>query len=205
VVGRAGDHQRRALHGLEDEPRAESPRARGDGEIDLPAGHQPGHRALVGGDHVHLYLRVVLVEAAEGLDDVGRAWGHHHGHADAPAQHTADLGDRVPGLPGGVDRRPGRLEEGAAGVGQLRATPAADEQLGTDRPLEGEDRCRQARLHHEHAGRSAGERPFVGDGQKVFQLSQFHNRYPTSPAPCRCAGTIRDARLPSSIAAMAPW
>ena len=101
-----------------------------------------------------------------------RRGGEAHGDAAGLAARRA-AGPRG----GAIDRGQHRLgigQEGAAGVGQRHAARMAHEQRRVDLLLQRLDLLRQRRLLHVQLLGRARDVAFMGDGDEVAEMAQFH-------------------------------
>jgi hypothetical protein len=121
------------------------------------------------------------VHGTEPRQDRGKV---DHGQAllgadgDGAAQQSLHGGDRVTGGGDAGERTAGLGEKRAAGLGEADVACAADEERRPELPLQGTDRRRQARLGDVQALGRAGEVFFLGDGDEVLKVTQFHDSSP---------------------------
>ncbi|ANZ41521.1 hypothetical protein BBK82_41800 [Lentzea guizhouensis] len=141
-----------------------------------PAGQQG--LDLVGGEHLaaegEVDLRQLLAQGAGegGQQAVGR--GPHaadHQTALQPGGDPAGLGRRV--VHGG-QHGAGAVEVDGAGAGELDLAGGAVQQGHAELGLQLLDLLGQRRLGHVQAFGGAAEVPFLGDGDEVAQVAEFH-------------------------------
>lgn len=108
-----------------------------------------------------------------------------HGEVDDPdrgyraqpqcaAQSAADLAHRVRGLPCGVESGVGARQQGSTGIGEQHALGGAFQQRRAEFSLEVLDRGGDRGLDDVQPCGGTGEVRFLGDGDEVLELAQFH-------------------------------
>ena len=169
---RHGDHQP-LLAQRDHGERAVGDRGPEEGEVDGPFAQGV---QLVGDEHLaaerELDARQLVGEAPgeRGQEAVGR-------RADAADRDVADRAGGDPtGLVGsavdGREDRPGPLQVGGAGRGQVDAAGGADEELDAELGLEAPDLLGERRLGHVQPLGGATEVPLLGDRHEVAQVTQ---------------------------------
>lgn len=108
-----------------------------------------------------------------------------HGKVDEPdrgyraqpqcaAQPAVDLAHRVCCLPGGVESGMGTRQQGSTGIGEQHAFGGAFQQRRAEFSLEVLDCGGDRGLDDVQPCRGTGEVRFLGDGDEVLELAQFH-------------------------------
>ena len=121
-----------------------------------------------------LHAGMGLAEVAEQRRHVRLGVGRHHPHRHAALHEPREVVDRVAGPRDGRERGPGVRQHRRPDRRRAHSAGAI-EQLLAELALEAADLRAHARLGDVQPLRGAGEAPFVGDGDEVLELAQFHN------------------------------
>lgn len=115
------------------------------------------------------------MEGGEGVEERGDGAADDHADRDPTPDHAGHVPHGLAHRRGGGERGPGGGEGGRTGGGEGRGAGRAVEQLGAEFPFQLADLGADPGLADVHPLGRPGEVLFLGDGDEVGELPQFHD------------------------------